>query len=532
MPDEFATLDVLDHPEMDDSNRRFAAERNYRAEVGKTLKSRRTDLGIAEIGKGTSRGSIWRKRRQDHAESTARWEELFANINQATSAAGRALHKPLLLLYGLGRLQRMGTSVMEYAEVEPELKNLFSMFGASERPEYPFHRLQADGMWTVSTDDGSEPGESPSLLRDLGARGRFLSEFEADTAGDPTLVPRLAQLLLDRNWPPEQHGEVAQAVGVHVRTGVAAPSGGVLQLRREDGTAIDAELLVEPSPGRNGFDLILFSRGGTRGTSSARNPDYAEALEEILRRFAGARAVIASIVVDSSKMRERDESERVLALPFPLRLDEHTDIERLRAEISRAQTPIGQAPGAKGGNSTKQIRMRFEPSETLAHAVSAIALLEAGDLHQGVSQLLADEIESPDGYIEGSVRQVYVNALERSGPARQACIDHYGAKCAVCGFDFGDVYGEIGDGFIHVHHLADLALRTEGGITDPTADLRPVCPNCHAMLHTAKPARDVNWLRDEVESRRATQLGGRQRATTRGRRNRDRGKEGPGPALN
>jgi 5-methylcytosine-specific restriction protein A len=29
---------------------------------------------------------------------------------------------------------------------------------------------------------------------------------------------------------------------------------------------------------------------------------------------------------------------------------------------------------------------------------------------------------------------------------------------------------------------------------DPEADLRPVCPNCHAMLHRTKPAMSVSEL--------------------------------------
>ena len=69
--------------------------------------------------------------------------------------------------------------------------------------------------------------------------------------------------------------------------------------------------------------------------------------------------------------------------------------------------------------------------------------------------------------------------------ARKKCIEHYGAKCAVsnCGFDFEKLYGDIGKGFIHVHHLTQLSDIGQGYEVDPIKDLRPVCPNCHAMLH-------------------------------------------------
>jgi 5-methylcytosine-specific restriction protein A len=71
----------------------------------------------------------------------------------------------------------------------------------------------------------------------------------------------------------------------------------------------------------------------------------------------------------------------------------------------------------------------------------------------------------------------------------------------VCGFDFAKLYGEIGEGFIHVHHLRDLA--TVGGEyeVDPIKDLRPVCPNCHAMLHVETPAIGIEDLRALIAAR-------------------------------
>lgn len=84
---------------------------------------------------------------------------------------------------------------------------------------------------------------------------------------------------------------------------------------------------------------------------------------------------------------------------------------------------------------------------------------------------------------EGSFKKILVNSYERDPQARQECINHYGVVCMVCDFDFGAIYGELGKDYIHVHHLVPLS--TLGGTysVDPIKDLRPVCPNCHAMLH-------------------------------------------------
>lgn len=49
------------------------------------------------------------------------------------------------------------------------------------------------------------------------------------------------------------------------------------------------------------------------------------------------------------------------------------------------------------------------------------------------------------------------------------------------------IYGDIAEGFIHMHHLVPLSAVKEDYLLDPVNDLLPVCPNCHAMLHRRKP---------------------------------------------
>lgn len=64
-------------------------------------------------------------------------------------------------------------------------------------------------------------------------------------------------------------------------------------------------------------------------------------------------------------------------------------------------------------------------------------------------------------YKEGRTRVIRVNAYERNPKARKECLDRYGACCVVCRFDFLKVYGEMGRGFIHVHHLKEIASEKE-----------------------------------------------------------------------
>ena len=108
---------------------------------------------------------------------------------------------------------------------------------------------------------------------------------------------------------------------------------------------------------------------------------------------------------------------------------------------------------------------------------------------------LPEEVGQPEKYIEGASRTVAINAYERSTKARAACIQHYGAVCIVCAFDFSSVYGEIGRGFIHVHHVVPLAQIKKEYELNPIRDLRPVCPNCHAIIHSTQPALTVEELK-------------------------------------
>lgn len=147
----------------------------------------------------------------------------------------------------------------------------------------------------------------------------------------------------------------------------------------------------------------------------------------------------------------------------------------------------------------EQGNFRFGLTQT--HTASVIAGLMS--LRDGGPVFgLAEEVPDTDSLFEGAVREIFVNAYERNPVAREKCIAHYGPICKVCEFDFEAVYGELGKGFIHVHHLRDLAtIRTRYKV-DPIADLRPVCANCHAMLHRTVPAMKISRLKRAIERQR------------------------------
>jgi predicted HNH restriction endonuclease len=111
-----------------------------------------------------------------------------------------------------------------------------------------------------------------------------------------------------------------------------------------------------------------------------------------------------------------------------------------------------------------------------------------------IEQLYPDEL-SERTYPEGAANRVTVNSYERNPDARRKCIQYYGARCRVCEIDFESAYGEIGKGFIHIHHKIPISNIKDNYDIDPVNDLVPVCPNCHAMLHRTDPPQTIEQLR-------------------------------------
>jgi 5-methylcytosine-specific restriction protein A len=138
------------------------------------------------------------------------------------------------------------------------------------------------------------------------------------------------------------------------------------------------------------------------------------------------------------------------------------------------------------------------PASGMELSAEAVVALDALWLAYAPPRSLAagpDELTPGLPYSEGVMQVITINRYERSPEARRACIEHWGTSCVVCDFSFALRYGTIGVGFIHVHHLDPLGASDGERLVDPVADLRPVCPNCHAMLHRRDPPMTIEELR-------------------------------------
>lgn len=62
------------------------------------------------------------------------------------------------------------------------------------------------------------------------------------------------------------------------------------------------------------------------------------------------------------------------------------------------------------------------------------------------------------------------------------------------------MYGLIGEDYVHIHHLKPLSEIGKEYELDPIKDLRPVCANCHAIIHRKKPAYTIDELKSIIRN--------------------------------
>ena len=81
------------------------------------------------------------------------WLERTTQLRQWTRNGTRAPHKPLLLLYALGRFQEDADSELRYSAVEEDLRRLLTEYGPPNRtsPSYPFHHLVSEARAMIET---------------------------------------------------------------------------------------------------------------------------------------------------------------------------------------------------------------------------------------------------------------------------------------------------------------------------------------------------------------------------------------------
>ncbi len=101
-------------------------------------------------------------------------------------------------------------------------------------------------------------------------------------------------------------------------------------------------------------------------------------------------------------------------------------------------------------------------------------------------------------YQEGGIKEIAVELIRRNPLLRTRAIAAYGYTCIVCGFNFEQQYGDLGAGYVEVHHLRPLSAR-KAKHTASVKDVKVVCANCHRILHrNGRNPLPVETLREAV----------------------------------
>ena len=148
----------------------------------------------------------------------------FETLRQWGSRGERAPHKPLLVLYAIGKLLRGEDRLISYiGDIEENLENLLKEFGPKRdhyNPQFPFWRLQNDGIWEVSDADKIRQTASGDAyitdLRNYNVSGGFNETISEQLQNDSELTFEIIHSLLDAHFPTSFHEDILQAVDIEL----------------------------------------------------------------------------------------------------------------------------------------------------------------------------------------------------------------------------------------------------------------------------------------------------------------------------
>ena len=151
----------------------------------------------------------------------------FEDVKVWKRGGERAPHKPLLVLYAIGRLLQGEGRLLSYAEVDKELGELLREFGPKRQnyqTQFPFWRLQNDGVWEIPeaylVSQTSSGDARKSDLDVYEISGGFTEDIARLLQDDPELALRIAQGMLDAHFPSSIHEDILQAVEIELPSAV------------------------------------------------------------------------------------------------------------------------------------------------------------------------------------------------------------------------------------------------------------------------------------------------------------------------
>ena len=154
-------------------------------------------------------------------------------INVYKKGTNRAPHKPLYLLFLLASQQKGIPRMLAFSEVSRVLSEALRLFGqrtASVNPEYPFWRLQNDGLSEVHPaspsvyelrESNNDPKKS-SLIKNGATGGLIKADFDL-LSKRPELLNEACHRVLDNHFPTSIHEDLLDFFGIDLGSKAALP---------------------------------------------------------------------------------------------------------------------------------------------------------------------------------------------------------------------------------------------------------------------------------------------------------------------
>lgn len=163
----------------------------------------------------------------------------------------------------------------------------------------------------------------------------------------------------------------------------------------------------------------------------------------------------------------------------------------------------------RGGRLDRQVLKAFlESTAGMMELARAIRYaIVAGELTESGVADSQDELPEEVSDYEGRLLLALHKRRERNPRLRReklAAVASAGLSrtCEVCSFDFGFVYGALGDGYIEIHQVD---LLQDSRRSKNLENFALLCANCHRILHRTRPWLTPSELRSKT--RLASQSG-------------------------
>ena len=174
-------------------------------------------------------------------------------------------------------------------------------------------------------------------------------------------------------------------------------------------------------------------------------------------------------------------------------------VARKTVDLATAHPDYGGVP-THGGATDKKVLTAFleRPVEMSAEAEALRVATTRGQFLRLISPVDEEQNSGYEGRLlirqhvtrerDRALRHRKINAVLASGGD---------LNCEVCGFHFGETYGDRGNGYIECHHI--VPLHVAGPRSTLLEDLALLCANCHRIAHVRPPWPTVAELRAMIK---------------------------------